>query len=67
MASFPDFIRSPKNRVAPASRYTEDIEGHPFDGADGSQAALWSCRSDRVSDPYSSVFECAGADWSGQR
>jgi uncharacterized cupin superfamily protein len=54
---FPAFIRNPKNRIARASQYTDDIEGWLFDGADGSQAALWECRADRLSAEHAHDFD----------
>src|SRR6188768_964597 len=49
MPSFPDFVRNPLNRIARAAQFTDDIEGYLFDGADGSQVALWSASAHRVS------------------
>jgi quercetin dioxygenase-like cupin family protein len=57
MASFPDFVRNSKNRIARASQYTDDIEGYVFDGADGSQVALWTCNADRVSQEHVHDFD----------
>lgn len=57
MADFPDFLRNPRNRIAQASQYTDDIEGYVFDGADGSQVALWTCTADRVSSEHVHDFD----------
>jgi quercetin dioxygenase-like cupin family protein len=57
MADFPAFIRRPLNRIASASQYTDDIEGYLFDGADGSQVALWTCKQDRVSKEHVHDFD----------
>jgi len=57
MAEFPPFIRRPQNRIASASQYTDDIEGYVFDGADGSQVALWTCTADRVSTEHAHDFD----------
>ena len=57
MAEFPLFIRRPQNRIASASQYTDDIEGYVFDGADGSQVALWTCTADRVSKEHAHDFD----------
>ena len=46
MASFPDFMKSPANRIASASQHTPGIEGYVFDGADGNQMAFWECHCD---------------------
>jgi hypothetical protein len=57
MPDFPDFIKNPRNRIARSSQYTDDIEGYVFDGADGSQLALWTCRADRVSQEHAYDFD----------
>ena len=45
MPAFPAFVRSPANRIAASSQFTDDVEGYVFDGADGSQVALWTARA----------------------
>lgn len=57
MADFPAFVRNPANRIASASQFTSDVEGYVFDGADGSQAALWTARADRVSKDHAHDFD----------
>jgi quercetin dioxygenase-like cupin family protein len=57
MRDFPAFIRSPQNRIARSSQYTDDIEGYVFDGADGSQVALWTSRADRISKEHAHDFD----------
>jgi quercetin dioxygenase-like cupin family protein len=57
MPDFPAFIRQPLNRIARASQYTDDIEGYVFDGADGSQVALWTCKAERVSAEHAHDFD----------
>ncbi len=57
MPDFPAFIRSPLNRIARSSQFTDDIEGYVFDGADGSQVALWTCRADRTSKEHTHDFD----------
>ena len=57
LAAFPDFARSPANRIAAASQFTEDVEGYVFDGADGSQVALWTAHADRVSSEHAHDFD----------
>ena len=57
MKEFPNFVRNPKNRISTASQFTEDVEGYVFDGADGSQAALWSARADRASAEHAHDFD----------
>ncbi len=41
MNDFPDFMKNPANRIASQTQYTRGIEGYLFDGADGSQMAVW--------------------------
>jgi quercetin dioxygenase-like cupin family protein len=43
MADFPEFMRSPLNRIAAAAQHTAGVEGYVYDGADGSQMAFWTC------------------------
>lgn len=57
MADFPAFIHNPLNRIARSSQYTDDIEGYVFDGADGSQVALWTCKAHRVSREHAHDFD----------
>jgi len=57
MADFPAFVRNPANRIASSSQYTEGVEGYVFDGADGSQVALWTCREDRTSKEHTHAFD----------
>jgi len=54
---FPAFIRNPLNRIATSSQFTDDIEGYVFDGADGSQVALWTSSTDRVSKEHAHDFD----------
>jgi quercetin dioxygenase-like cupin family protein len=42
MNEFPEFMKSPLNRVSSKSQFTPGIEGYVFDGADGSQMAFWT-------------------------
>jgi quercetin dioxygenase-like cupin family protein len=57
MPAFPAFVCSPRNRIARSSQYTDDIEGYLFDGADGSQVALWQAKADRVSKEHTHDFD----------
>ena len=43
MDDFPEFMKHPKNKIAPSHQATPGIEGYVFDGADGSQMAFWTC------------------------
>ncbi len=42
MRDFPDFMKSPLNKISTEAQYTRGIEGYVFDGADGSQMAFWT-------------------------
>lgn len=57
MQDFPQFMKSPKNRIARSSQHTQDIEGYVFDGADGSQMAFWTCYADRVSETHTHPYD----------
>jgi quercetin dioxygenase-like cupin family protein len=57
MPEFPAFVKNPMNRIASSSQYTEDVEGFVFDGADGSQVALWTANADRVSQAHAHDFD----------
>jgi mannose-6-phosphate isomerase-like protein (cupin superfamily) len=57
MPAFPAFVKSPANRIAASSQFTDDVEGYVFDGADGSQVALWIARADRVSTEHVHAFD----------
>lgn len=46
MTDFPAFLKNPVNRIAASSQFTDDIEGYVFDGADGSQVALWTAHAE---------------------
>jgi quercetin dioxygenase-like cupin family protein len=57
MPDFPAFVRSPMNRIARSSQFTDDIEGFVWDGADGSQICLWTCKADRASKEHAHDFD----------
>jgi quercetin dioxygenase-like cupin family protein len=44
MDNFPEFMRSPRNRISAKSAYTPGIEGYVFDGTDGSQITIWTSK-----------------------
>jgi ethanolamine utilization protein EutQ (cupin superfamily) len=54
---FPKFVRSPANRIAASSQFADVVEGYVFDGADGSQVALWTAHADRVSREHVHDFD----------
>ncbi len=57
MNDFPDFMRSPKNRISSATQYSKGIRGYVFDGADGSQMAFWTCERDGVSQEHAHDYD----------
>jgi quercetin dioxygenase-like cupin family protein len=57
MPEFPAFVKNPANRIAASSQFTDDVEGYVFDGADGSQAALWTAHADRISQEHAHDFD----------
>jgi quercetin dioxygenase-like cupin family protein len=56
-SGFPPFAKAPANRIAASAQFTDDIEGYVFDGADGSQVALWTAHADRVSTEHTHDFD----------
>ncbi len=42
MDEFPDFMRNPANLIRARDQHTPGIRGYIFDGADGSQLAIWT-------------------------
>ena len=57
MNDFPKFMKNPKNRIHSESHYVAGLEGFVFDGADGSQIALWSCSDAGVAAEHSHPFD----------
>jgi quercetin dioxygenase-like cupin family protein len=57
MEQFPDFMRTPINKIKQSSQYTKDIEGFVYDGIDGSQMAFWTCYKDRASSEHAHEFD----------
>jgi quercetin dioxygenase-like cupin family protein len=57
MSEFPDFMKSPANRIATTSQSTPGVEGYAFDGVDGSQMAFWTCRQSAASRPHAHEFD----------
>jgi quercetin dioxygenase-like cupin family protein len=57
MPDFPAFMKSPLNRIARASQFTDDIEGYVFDGADGSQVAFWTGAAARTSVEHTHEYD----------
>jgi quercetin dioxygenase-like cupin family protein len=51
MDEFPEFMRKPANLIRAADQHTPGIEGFVFDGADGSQIAIWTHAGEAVGEP----------------
>jgi mannose-6-phosphate isomerase-like protein (cupin superfamily) len=49
MNNFPEFMKHPANKIARSDQATPGVEGYVFDGADGSQMAVWTCRETAAS------------------
>jgi quercetin dioxygenase-like cupin family protein len=50
-------MKNKKNRIESQNQYSRDIEGYFFEGADGSQIAFWTCRTDGVSAIHTHPFD----------
>jgi quercetin dioxygenase-like cupin family protein len=57
MDDFPEFMKSPANRIATSSQATPGVEGYVFDGVDGNQMAFWTCREAAISSPHVHDFD----------
>ena len=57
MDDFPPFMKHPANRIDTGSQHTPDITGYLFDGADGSQMAIWTCSADASSEYHIHDFD----------
>lgn len=57
MNDFPQFLKSAANRIAVSSQHTPGVEGYVFDGADGSQVALWRATADAVTAEHTHEFD----------
>ena len=57
MEEFPEFMKRAANRIATGSQATPGVEGYVFDGADGSQVALWTASADRMSQEHAHDFD----------
>lgn len=57
MDNFPQFMKSPANRIATSTQATPGAEGYVFDGADGSQMAFWTCHQSAESAPHVHDFD----------
>ena len=52
MDNFPEFMKCSQNKIAASSQATPGVEGHVFDGADGSQMTIWTSHETAVSVPH---------------
>ena len=57
MDAFPQFMKSPANRIARSNQATPGVEGYVFDGADESQMAFWTCTQTATSAEYVHEFD----------
>src|SRR5690348_18462543 len=57
MDDFPPFMKADANRIATSSQSTPGVEGYVYDGADGSQMAVWTCHETAVSAPHVHDFD----------
>jgi quercetin dioxygenase-like cupin family protein len=57
MHDFPEFIKSPANRVPKNKQNTNDIDGYYYQCSDNKQIAFWTCNSDQVSKKHSNDFD----------
>jgi quercetin dioxygenase-like cupin family protein len=46
---FPEFMKHSANRIAKSDQATPGVEGYVYDGADGSQMAVWTCHETAAS------------------
>ncbi len=56
MNAFPDFMKHPANAIA-SHQQSAGVEGFVFDGADGSQIAVFQCARDGVSKEHVHAFD----------
>ena len=57
MNAFPEFMQNAANRIATASQATPGVEDYVFDGADGSQMTVWTCRQSASASPQVHDFD----------
>lgn len=57
MNDFPEFMRAAANGIATNSQATPGVEGHVFDGADGSQMAFWKCHKTAASAAHAHDYD----------
>lgn len=52
MSDFPEFMKSPRNKIDAESQHGRGIEGYVYDGVDGGQMAFWTCSEGGTSDEH---------------
>ena len=57
MKTFPNFMKSPENKIDVSEQNTDDVEGYFFSGADDTQVAFWECHADRISKKHTHSFD----------
>jgi len=57
MKDFYEFMKNRNNRISPAEQNTADFDGYFYEVADGSQMALWTSYSDRISQMHTHDFD----------
>jgi quercetin dioxygenase-like cupin family protein len=57
MKDFPEFMKNPANKIANGDQATAGVEGYVFDGADGSQMAVWTCHETAASSEHVHDFD----------
>jgi quercetin dioxygenase-like cupin family protein len=56
MGEFPDFMRNKRNAIDQKFQ-SRGIEGYVYDGADGSQMAHWTCRTNGTSKEHKHEYD----------
>lgn len=57
MNDFPEFIKSPQNRIPLTKQNTKGIDGYAYQCSNNKQVAFWSCNSDQVSKKHTNDFD----------
>jgi quercetin dioxygenase-like cupin family protein len=62
MQDFPEFMKTPKNKVPNQNQYSQDIEGYYYTANDGQQMAFWTAHtageSKTHTHPYDEYVVC---------
>jgi quercetin dioxygenase-like cupin family protein len=56
MQDYPAFMKNPLNAIA-AHQKSQGVEGYIFDGADGSQMAIFQCSRSGISNEHTHEFD----------